>query len=101
MKKFYSKFRVGLMTFAIGLASVFVLNGSLKFSEEIPVNLPKVKFEPSTIFFLLPKAHSESPIMFSIEKETEKGGAGASGGMTCEEVRKRAKNKKIKILNCE
>jgi hypothetical protein len=31
------------MTFALGLASVFMFNGSLQFSDEIPVNLPKVQ----------------------------------------------------------
>jgi hypothetical protein len=40
--------------------------------------------------------------MFSIEKKDDsKGGAGNSGGMTCDEARKRAKNKKMKIPNCE
>lgn len=31
------------MTFALGLASVFAVNGTLQFSDEIPVNLPQVK----------------------------------------------------------
>lgn len=31
MKSFYLKFRIALMTFALGLASVFVMNGSLQF----------------------------------------------------------------------
>ena len=43
MKKIYSKLRIGLATFALGLASVFFLKGSLKFSDEIDVNLPKVE----------------------------------------------------------
>jgi hypothetical protein len=91
-----------LMTFALGLASVFVFNGSLKYPDEVPVNLPNVKFEPSTIIFSLSKNQS-SPIMFSIEKKvsSREFGGGASGGITCDEARKRAKNKKIKIPNCE
>ena len=32
-----------MMTFALGLASVFVMNGSLKLSDERAVNLPQVK----------------------------------------------------------
>ena len=32
-----------LMTFALGLASVFMLNGSLKFSDEVYVNLPRTE----------------------------------------------------------
>jgi hypothetical protein len=51
MKRFYSKFRIGLITFAFGLASVFTINGSLQFSDEIPVNLPKT--ESSSIFEII------------------------------------------------
>ncbi len=103
MKRFYSQFRIMLMTFAFGLASVFVFNDSLKFSNEISVNLPKVDFEPQTIIFSLPKIQSESPIIFSIEKavDTKQDAAGASGGTTCEEAREKIKNKKIKIPNCD
>ena len=43
MKTYYSKFRIMLITFAFGLASVFMLNGSLRSSDEMPVNLPKVR----------------------------------------------------------
>ena len=41
------------MTFALGLASVFVLNGSLQFSDEITVNLPQVK--SSEVFEIITK----------------------------------------------
>ena len=68
MKRFYSKFRIGLITFAFGLASVFVLNGSLQSSDEIPVNLPEI--------------HSESPIIIfpRYSKEIPLGGGGAGRG---------------------
>lgn len=39
MKRVFSRFRVMLMTFAFGLASVFMVNGSPKFPEEIQVDL--------------------------------------------------------------
>ncbi len=103
MKRFYLKFRIGLMTFAFGLASVFMINGSLQVSDEVYVDLPKVHYEPSTIFFSLPENQSEIPIMFSIEKKIDprEFDAGASGGLTCDEARKRVNNKKIKIPNCD
>jgi hypothetical protein len=47
------------MTFALGLASVFVLNGSLKISEEITVNLPKIESEFPIIVF--PRRLKEMP----------------------------------------
>ena len=43
MKRFYLKVRIGLMTFALGLASVFVINGSLQFLDEVTVNLPETE----------------------------------------------------------
>ncbi|HXG83512.1 MAG TPA: hypothetical protein VNI84_05725 [Pyrinomonadaceae bacterium] len=56
MKRFYTRFRIMLMTFALGLASVFMSNGSLNYSNEIIVELPK--------------SQSESPIIvFSIEEK--------------------------------
>ncbi len=51
MKKLYFRFRILLMTFALGLASVFMFDGSLKSSNEIPVNLPKVQSESPIIVF--------------------------------------------------
>lgn len=53
MKRFYFQFRIMLMTFALGLASVFVFNGSLKYSDEVLVNLPKVK--SSSVFEIITK----------------------------------------------
>ena len=53
MKGFYAKFRIMLITFALGLASVFMMNGSLQFSDEVYVNLPKVKSD--SIIFVIPK----------------------------------------------
>ena len=57
MKRFYSKFRIGLMTFALGLASVFVMNGSLQFSDEVTVNLPETKSE--SVILIYPKLAGE------------------------------------------
>ncbi|MDQ6787667.1 MAG: hypothetical protein M3033_12740 [Acidobacteriota bacterium] len=51
MKRFYSQSRIMLMTFAVGLASVFVFNGSLEFSDEVPVVLPKSQSKSPIIIF--------------------------------------------------
>jgi len=51
MKKLYFRFRILLMTFAFGLASVFVINGSLKDSDEIRVDLPEIESESPVIVF--------------------------------------------------
>ncbi|CAN5332653.1 hypothetical protein BH20ACI1_BH20ACI1_14090 [soil metagenome] len=59
MKRYYSKFRIMLMTFALGLASVFMLNGSLQFSDEVLINLPETKSENVLIVF--PLCRSEMP----------------------------------------
>lgn len=56
-KKFYSRFRICLITFAFGLANVFVLNGSLQFSDEISVNLPEAK--SARIIWVYPKLSDE------------------------------------------
>lgn len=53
MKRLYLKFKISLLTFAFGLASVFLLNGSLKFSDEVYVNLPKV--ESSSVIEVITK----------------------------------------------
>lgn len=44
MKRFYSKFRITLLTFAFGLASFWFVDRVNVISEEIPVDLPKAKF---------------------------------------------------------
>ena len=49
MKKLYFRFRVLMMTFALGLASVFMFNGSLQFSDEIYVNSPHIQSETPLI----------------------------------------------------
>ncbi len=59
MKRYYSKFRIMLMTFALGLASVFIFNGSLNFSDEIYVNLPKTEYGEVIVIF--PKNKNEMP----------------------------------------
>lgn len=69
MKRFYSRFRILLMTFAVGLASVFVFNGSLKYSDEVPVNLPKTNSGDAIVVF--PRCLYEMPF-----------GGGAGGGST-------------------
>lgn len=60
MKRFYSKFRIALMTFALGLASVFIMNGSLQFSDEVLVNLPET--ESGEILIVYPKYAEETPM---------------------------------------
>ena len=50
MKRFYSRFRIALMTFALGLASVWMFNGLN--SNEIYVELPKVQSD--YVIFVLP-----------------------------------------------
>lgn len=52
MKQFYAKFRIMLLTCAFGLASVFVLQGSLH-SNDIEVDLPKTESE--SVFVVFPK----------------------------------------------
>lgn len=49
MKKIYFRFRVLLMTFALGLASVIIFNGSLQIADEAPVNFLQTKTESSVI----------------------------------------------------
>jgi hypothetical protein len=92
-----------LMTFTLGLAVVFVFNGTLKSSDEIKVNLPKVQCDSPTIIFSLPNSQSDSSMMLSIEKRSDptEFRAGASGGTTCDEAKARLKNKKTKIPNCD
>ena len=53
MRRFYLKCRIALITFTLGVASVFMLNGSLYFSDEVPVNLPQVK--SSSVFEIITK----------------------------------------------
>jgi len=55
MKRFYLKFRIMLITFTFGLASVFVSNGSLKFSDEVAVDLPKTQSD--SVIFITPKKY--------------------------------------------
>lgn len=89
MKRFYLKSRIALMTFALGLASVFVFNGSLKFPDEIQVNLPEVE--------------SESPIIvFQADAlPGSRGGGGAGGGISYNEIQVKTKVSKFKSYNCD
>ena len=59
MKRIYSKFRIGLMTFALGLASVFMINGSLQFSDEASINLPETNSK--SVILVYPKLADEIP----------------------------------------
>lgn len=52
MKKIYFRFRILLMTFALGLASVYLFNGSLNFSDEIRIDLPQVQSD--SVIFITP-----------------------------------------------
>ncbi len=51
MKRFYFKLRIMLMTFVVGLASVFLFNGTLRYSNEISVDLPEFQSESPIIIF--------------------------------------------------
>lgn len=73
MKRFYSRFRIMLMTFAFGLASVFVSNGSLSSSNEVPVILPKT--DSGDVIVVFPRCLYEMPF-----------GGGSGGGSTKPEV---------------
>jgi len=59
MERFYFRFRILLMTFAFGLASVFVFSGSLKLANEVPVDLLNVQSESPIIVF--PRYMEEMP----------------------------------------
>jgi hypothetical protein len=59
MKRFYLRFRITLMTFALGLASVFVFSGTLQNSDETPVDLPKTETAKTLVVF--PKYEGEIP----------------------------------------
>ncbi len=62
MKRFYSQSRIMLMTFALGLAIVFMSNGSLQFSDEILVNLPQTESESENVLIVFPLCRSERPL---------------------------------------
>lgn len=57
--KLYKRFRIILLTFALGLASVFVFNGSLKTSIEIYVDVPKT--ETGEVIVVFPKCRFQMP----------------------------------------
>ena len=59
MKRFYSRFRILLMTFALGMASVFEFHDTLKFSNEVQVNLPKTATGDLIVVF--PKCRFQMP----------------------------------------
>ncbi len=61
MKRFYSQFRIMLITFALGLASVFVFNGSLQLSDEVTVQLPKTESKSENVLIVFPLCRSEMP----------------------------------------
>ena len=71
MKRFYSQFRVMLLTFAFGLASVWMIDGLSKGLLEVPTNLPKVKTDNVIVVF--PR----------YTKEMRQAGGGSSGGRDC------------------
>ena len=68
-----------LLTFAFGLASVFMLNNSLQFSDEVPVNLPQT--ESGEIIVVLPETSCR---MF------HPGGGGGSGAAVNKDYRSKS-----------
>ena len=59
MKNIYSRFRIMVMTFALGLAGVFTFNGSLKFSNDVYVNIPKT--EIGDVIVVFPRCRFQMP----------------------------------------
>jgi hypothetical protein len=59
MKKFYSRCRIFLLTFAVGLACVPFFNDIYKRQTEIPVNLPQIQSEAP--LYIIPKYQNEMP----------------------------------------
>ncbi len=92
MKIRYSRFRTLLLTFTLGLAVVSIYTRLSGYSEEIPVNLPKVESDSPIIIRLCPEIiigkkgnkfyQEDGKIYFSKEKAVNcsKGGGGGSGG---------------------
>ena len=71
MKKLYSQFRISLLTFTLGLAAVWMMNG-LEFAwSEVPVDLPTVRSE-------------EVLFVFPIERKNMHVGGG--GGSSCHDT---------------
>jgi len=54
MKRFYCRFRTLFLTLALGLASVYMFNGTLKNAAGIEIELPK--FQSESVIFVTPKS---------------------------------------------
>jgi hypothetical protein len=93
MNKYFSRLRAMLLTFAIGLASVFILNDFSKTTEIIKVDLPEV--QSSSTIFVVPVERKLTGLAES------RSGGGGSGGETCDEARAKLKNKNTKLPNCD
>jgi len=55
----YQQIRIALLTFALGLASVWLINGSRYGLIEVPVNLPQTK--SGEVIVVFPRYSSEIP----------------------------------------
>jgi hypothetical protein len=62
MKRFYTQFRIMVMTFALGLASFHLFNGSLISTDEIQINLPEAQSD-SVIFIKPTKSICSNPFI--------------------------------------
>lgn len=81
--KQYQKLRIMLITFALGLASVFMFDRLSETPDEIKVNLPRIETESAIILYPIKKEFIEI--------------RGGGGGETVEEYTKRIrKEKKLK-----
>jgi hypothetical protein len=69
MKRFYSQYRIMLLTFTLGLASVWMIDGLSKGLLEVPADLPKVKTDNVIVVF--PRYSKEMP---------QQGGGDGGGG---------------------
>ena len=86
MKKYCYRFRVSLITFALGLVSVFMVNGLLIQPEEMKVDLPEAETESSLIVFPMKR-----------ELVSANQGGNGCGGETVEEFEARIKKEKMKL----
>jgi len=73
MKRVYSRLRIALMAFALGLAGVYMWNGLSIEMNSIPIDLPKVDSEGGVLFIFPSTARDASPYYIAKEGEIVNG----------------------------
>lgn len=73
MKRVYSHIRIGLMTFAIGLATVYFWNGISIGIGEMPMALPRINSEDEVLFVFASTALDASPYYIAKDGEIVNG----------------------------